>query len=122
MKNYKIFRMIIAIFVATVVGLSVSLGAIIPAFLAILMGVLLSYIYKKTTNEVLYDERIVKTRRIIQKCHDHIFNFCSIFRTIPYNFKGYISRLHSSRLHFVLCCSSTGFITSSIDIHNSIIY
>lgn len=60
MENYKIFRTIIVIFVATVVGLSVSLGAIIPAFLAILIGVMLSYVYKKNTKEVLYDERMVK--------------------------------------------------------------
>jgi uncharacterized membrane protein len=43
-----------------VVGLSLSLGAIIPAFLAILIGALLSYVYKKNTKEVLYDERMVK--------------------------------------------------------------
>jgi uncharacterized membrane protein len=60
MENYKLFRIIITIFVASVVGLSVSLGAIIPAFLAIIIGVLLSYIYKKNTDEVMYDERIVK--------------------------------------------------------------
>jgi len=60
MENYKIFRTIIVIFVATVVGLSLSLGAIIPAFLAILIGALLSYVYKKNTKEVLYDERMVK--------------------------------------------------------------
>lgn len=60
MENYKIFRIIIAIFVATVVGLSVSLGAIVPAFLTILIGAMLSYIYKRNTKEVLEDERIVK--------------------------------------------------------------
>lgn len=60
MENYKIFRIIVTIFVAIVVGLSVSLGAIIPAFLAIIIGGMLSYIYKNNTNEVLYDERIIK--------------------------------------------------------------
>ncbi len=60
MENYKVFRIIVTIFVAIVVGLSVSVGAIIHAFLAIIIGALLSYIYKKNTNEVLYDERIIK--------------------------------------------------------------
>lgn len=60
MEKYKIFRVIITIFVAVVAGISVTVGAIIPAALAIIIGAMLSYIYKKNTKEVLYDERIVK--------------------------------------------------------------
>ena len=47
-------------FVAIVVGISVTMGEIIPAILAIVIGAMISYIYKKNTNETLEDERIVK--------------------------------------------------------------
>jgi uncharacterized membrane protein len=60
MKNYQILRIIVAIFVATVVGLSVIIGTILPAVLAIVIGAMISYIYKKSTNEILEDERIAK--------------------------------------------------------------
>jgi len=60
MKNYKILRVIIAIFVGIVVGLSVTMGEIIPAILAIVIGAMASYIYKKNTDETLEDERIIK--------------------------------------------------------------
>ena len=60
MKNYQILRIIVAIFVATVVGLSVTIGTILPAILAIIIGAMISYIYKKKTNEILEDERITK--------------------------------------------------------------
>jgi uncharacterized membrane protein len=60
MENYKILRVIIAMFVAIVVGISVTMGEIIPAILAIVIGAMISYIYKKNTNETLEDERIDK--------------------------------------------------------------
>jgi uncharacterized membrane protein len=60
MKNYQILRIIVAIFVATVVGLSVITGTILPAVLAIVIGTMISYIYKKNTDEILEDERIIK--------------------------------------------------------------
>jgi uncharacterized membrane protein len=60
MKNYQILRIIVAIFVGTVVGLSVTIGTILPAILAIIIGAMISYIYKKKTNEILEDERITK--------------------------------------------------------------
>jgi uncharacterized membrane protein len=60
MKNYQILRIIVAIFVGTVVGLSVIIGTILPAILAIVIGTMISYIYKKSTDEILEDERIIK--------------------------------------------------------------
>lgn len=60
MENYKTLRVIIAIFVGVVVGLSVTMGQILPAILAIVIGAMISYIYKKNTDETLEDERIVK--------------------------------------------------------------
>jgi uncharacterized membrane protein len=60
MKNYQILRIIVAIFVGTVVGLSVITGTILPAVLAIVIGTMISYIYKKNTDEILEDERIAK--------------------------------------------------------------
>ncbi len=60
MENYKIVRVITTILVAVVAGISVELGEIIPAIFAIVIGGMVSYIYKKTTNETLEDERIVK--------------------------------------------------------------
>jgi len=60
MKNYQILRIIVAIFVGTVVGLSVTIGTILPAILAIIIGAMISYIYKKNTDEILEDERITK--------------------------------------------------------------
>ena len=60
MRNYQILRILVAIFVATVVGLSVTMGSIVPAILAIVVGAMISYIYKKNTDETLEDERIVK--------------------------------------------------------------
>jgi len=60
MRNYQILRILVAIFVATVVGLSVIMGSIVPAILAIVVGAMISYIYKKNTDETLEDERIVK--------------------------------------------------------------
>lgn len=60
MKNYQILRIIVAILVATVVGLSVTIGTMLPAILAIIIGAMISYIYKKKTNEILEDERITK--------------------------------------------------------------
>lgn len=60
MENYKIVRVIITMFVAIVAGISVTIGEIIPAILAIVIGGMVSYIYKRTTNETLEDERIVK--------------------------------------------------------------
>lgn len=47
-------------FVAIVVGLSVSIGNILPAILGIVIGAMVSYIYKKSTNEIVEDERITK--------------------------------------------------------------
>ncbi len=60
MKNYQILRIIVAIFVGTVVGLSVIIGTVLPAILAIVIGTMISYIYKKNTDEILEDERIIK--------------------------------------------------------------
>lgn len=60
MKNYQILRIIVAMFVAIVVGLSVTIGTILPAILAIVIGAMVSYIYKKSTDEILEDERITK--------------------------------------------------------------
>ena len=60
MENYKIVRVIITMFVAVVAGISVELGEIIPAIFAIVIGGMVSYIYKRTTDETLEDERIVK--------------------------------------------------------------
>jgi len=60
MKNYQILRISVAIFVAIVVGLSVTIGTILPAILAIVIGAMVSYIYKKSTDEILEDERITK--------------------------------------------------------------
>ncbi len=60
MENYKILRAIIAMFVAIVVGISVTIGEIIPAILVIVIGAMISYIYKKNADETLEDERIVK--------------------------------------------------------------
>ena len=60
MKNYQILRIIVAIFVGTVVALSVTIGTFLPAILAIVIGAMISYIYKKSTDEILEDERITK--------------------------------------------------------------
>ncbi len=60
MKNYQILRIIVAIFVGTVVALSVTIGTFLPAILAIVIGAMISYIYKKNTDEILEDERITK--------------------------------------------------------------
>lgn len=60
MKNYKILRIIVTIFVAIVVGLSVTFGTVLPAILAIVIGAMVSYIYKKSTDEILEDERIAR--------------------------------------------------------------
>ena len=60
MENYKIVRVIITMFVAIVAGISATIGEIIPAILAIVIGGMVSYIYKRTTDETLEDERIVK--------------------------------------------------------------
>lgn len=60
MENYRILRTIVAMFVGAVVALSVIRGALIPAILAIVIGAMISYIYKKRTDETLEDERIVK--------------------------------------------------------------
>lgn len=60
MENYRILRTIIAIFVGAIVGLSVINGTLIPAILAIVIGSMISYVYKKNTNETLEDERIIK--------------------------------------------------------------
>ena len=60
MENFKILRMIIAMFVGIVAALSVIQGTILPAILAIVIGAMISYIYKKRTHETLEDERIVK--------------------------------------------------------------
>ncbi|EKQ55716.1 MAG: putative membrane protein [Methanobacterium sp. Maddingley MBC34] len=60
MKNYQILRIIVAIFVATVVGLSVITENLLLAILAIVIGTMISYIYKKNTDEILEDERIAK--------------------------------------------------------------
>ena len=60
MENYKILRVIITMFVAVVAGISVTMGEIIPAIIVIVIGAMVSYIYKKNTNETLEDERIVK--------------------------------------------------------------
>lgn len=60
MENYKIVRVIITIFVAAAAGISVELGEIIPAVFTIVIGGMISYIYKKNTDETLEDERIVK--------------------------------------------------------------
>lgn len=60
MKNYQKLRIIVAIFIGIVVGLSVTMGTIIPAVLAIVIGAMISYIYKKNTSEILEDERIAK--------------------------------------------------------------
>lgn len=60
MENYKTLRVIIAIFVGVIVGLSVTMGEILPAILAIIIGAMVSYLYKKNTNETLEDERIIK--------------------------------------------------------------
>lgn len=115
MVNYNVFRIIIAIFVATMVGLSVSLGAIFPTFLAILIGTMLSYIYKWTTKEVLEDERIVKISEKSSRRAITLFSFYNLHRIIPYNFKGCLPRFYPGRIHPCLCHSGTNrfYITSS---------
>lgn len=60
MENYRLVRVIITILVAVVAGISVELGEIIPAILAIVIGAMVSYIYKKNTSETLEDERVIK--------------------------------------------------------------
>ncbi len=45
---------------AIILGLSATYGNIFPAILAILIAAMVSYIYKKTTTELLEDERITK--------------------------------------------------------------
>ncbi len=52
--------MIVAVFVGAVAALSFISGAILPAILAIVIGAMISYIYKKRADETLEDERIVK--------------------------------------------------------------
>jgi uncharacterized membrane protein len=60
MKNYQILRIVVAVFVAVVVSLSVINGTILSAIMAIIIGAMISYIYKKNTDEILEDERITK--------------------------------------------------------------
>jgi uncharacterized membrane protein len=52
MENYQILRIVVAIFVATVVGLSAIFGTFLPAILAVVIGAMISYIYKKSTLEI----------------------------------------------------------------------
>lgn len=79
MKNYQILRIIVAIFVGTVVGLSVTLGTILPAILAIVVGAMISYIYKKSTDEILEDERITKVSENASKIAIVIFSISIAF-------------------------------------------
>ena len=79
MKNYQILRIIVAIFVGTVVGLSVTIGTIIPAILAIVIGAMISYIYKKSTDEILEDERITKVSEKASRIAIVLFSFSIAF-------------------------------------------
>ncbi len=60
MEKYKILRITAAIFMAIIVGLSAEFGSIVPAILAIVIVAMVSYIYKKSTDKILEDERVVK--------------------------------------------------------------
>lgn len=79
MRNYQILRILVAIFVATVVGLSVTMGSIVPAVLAIVVGAMISYIYKKNTDETLEDERIVKISEKASRMAMTIFSISIAF-------------------------------------------
>jgi uncharacterized membrane protein len=79
MRNYQILRILVAIFVATVVGLSVTMGNIVPAVLAIVVGAMISYIYKKNTDETLEDERIVKISEKASRMAMTIFSISIAF-------------------------------------------
>jgi len=79
MKNYQILRIIVAIFVGTVVGLSVTIGNILPAILAIVIGAMISYIYKKNTDEILEDERITKVSEKASRIAIVIFSISIAF-------------------------------------------
>lgn len=60
MENYKILRIIIAMFIGIIVGLSVTQGMIIPAILSIVIGAMISCIYKKNIDVTLEDEITIK--------------------------------------------------------------
>lgn len=79
MRNYRILRILVAIFVATVVGISVIMGSIVPAILAIVVGAMISYIYKKNTDETLEDERIVKISEKTSRMAMTIFSISIAF-------------------------------------------
>lgn len=74
MKTYQILRIAVAIFVAIVVGLSVTIGTILPAILAIVIGAMVSYIYKKSTDEILEDERITKVSEMASRIAIVVFS------------------------------------------------
>jgi len=74
MKTYQILRIAVALFVAIVVGLSVTIGTILPAILAIVIGAMVSYIYKKSTDEILEDERITKVSEMASRIAIVVFS------------------------------------------------
>ena len=57
-----------------VVGLSVTIGTILPAILAIVIGAMVSYIYKKSTDEILEDERITKVSEMASRIAIVVFS------------------------------------------------
>ena len=79
MENYQILRIVVAIFVATVVGLSAIFGTFLPAILAVVIGAMISYIYKKSTLEILEDERIVKVSEKASKIAMVVFSISIAF-------------------------------------------
>lgn len=79
MENYQILRIVVAIFVATVVGLSAIFGTFLPAILAVVIGAMISYIYKKSTLEILEDERIVKVSEKASKIVMVVFSISIAF-------------------------------------------
>ncbi len=56
-RTYQTFRMLIATFVAVLIGSSIILGNVLLAFVTLLLGVLISYFVRKNVYEVTGDER-----------------------------------------------------------------
>jgi len=55
------------------------MGSIVPAVLAIVVGAMISYIYKKNTDETLEDERIVKISEKASRMAMTIFSISIAF-------------------------------------------
>jgi len=61
------------------VGLSAIFGTFLPAILAVVIGAMISYIYKKSTLEILEDERIVKVSEKASKIAMVVFSISIAF-------------------------------------------